>query len=342
MTQSRKQVLPQSLQHDGARTTYRSRPHDIHNLYVSLKQWRIFHAVVDCGGFAEAAKTLHVSQSSISYTLAKLQDQLGTPLLKIEGRKAMLTAEGRALLDRSRNVLKEAIELERFAKNLGQGWGQEIRLVVDHNFPADLLTQALSHFNTSGGENAHVRLREVVTSHAEDVLRDPNLDLAISERVPLGLLGEPLTEVEYVIVANARHPLLQLGRDVAITDLEQHVQIDMGSCSELEKAGAINPKQMRRWVMNSFDSVLAAVREGLGYAWLPEHRVRKWLDDGSLVRLPMNDNRTCKIVLYLIHGRPWCTTPAAGRLAEFLRTFAAKDHTEEPMQAIEPMAASGS
>lgn len=324
MTQTRKQVSTQELRQDGVRATYRSRPHDVHNLYVSLKQWRIFHAVIDCGGFAEAARALHVSQSSISYTIAKLQDQLGTALLKIEGRKAMLTPEGRALLERSRNVLKEAIELETFAKNLGQGWGHEVRLVVDHNFPVQLLTQALSAFTASGSGAAHVRLREVVTAQAEDVLRDPNLDLAISERVPLGLLGEPLTDVEYVAVAHARHPLLQLGREITANDLGQHIQIDMGSAGSLEKTGASNPKLMRRWVMNSFDSVVAAVTEGLGYAWLPEHRVRQWLEQGILVRLPLKDKRSSKIVLYLIHGRPWCATPAANRLADVLRTFAAQ------------------
>lgn len=329
MTQSRKQAPQHVLKHDGMRTAYRSRPHDVHNLYVSLKQWRIFHAVIDCGGFAEAAKALHVSQSSISYTIAKLQDQLGTALLRIEGRKAILTAEGRALLERSRNVLKEAIELETFAKNLGQGWGQEIRLVVDHNFPMQLLTQALSTFNEAGEGSAHVRLREVVTLQAEDVLRDPNLDLAISERVPLGLLGEPLTEVEYVAVAHAQHPLLRLDREITAMDLAKHVQIDMGAAGTAEKTGITHSKHVRRWVMNSFDTVVAAIAEGLGYAWLPEHRVKKWLDEGTLVRLPLKDKRACKVILYLIHGRPWCTTPAASRLAEVLRILA-KEQENEP------------
>lgn len=324
MTQSRKQALEQASRNDGTRATYRSRPHDIYNLYVSLKQWRIFHAVIDCGGFAEAAKSLHLSQSTISYTVSKLQDQLGTALLKIEGRKAILTPEGRALLERSRNVLKEAIELETFAKNLGQGWGEEVRLVVDHNFPTHLLTQALSKFNVLGKGATHVRLREVPSLQTEDVLRDPNVDIAISERVPLGYLGEPLTEVEFVAVAHPEHPLMKLGREVAAGDLSQHVQIDIGQTNAVEKVFAGNPKHMRRWMMNSFDTVVAALCEGLGYAWLPQHRVQNWLDQGELERLPLGDKRICKAVLYLIHGRPWCTTPAASRLAEVLRTLASE------------------
>jgi DNA-binding transcriptional LysR family regulator len=325
MTQSRTRQPKQTSTNDGIRATFRSRPHDIHNLYVSLKQWRIFHAVIDCGGFAEAAKSLHLSQSTISYTVSKLQEQLGTQLLKIEGRKAILTPEGRALLERSRSVLKEAIELETFAKNLGQGWGEEVRIVVDHNFPVHLLTKALSKFTEIGKGAAHVRLREVPTLQAEDIVRDPNVDLAISERVPLGYLGEPLTEVEYVAVVHPDHPLMKLGHDVSTNDLAQHIQIDMGYASTAGKSAGGGPKQMRRWTMNSFDTVVAAVCEGLGYAWLPKHRVQKWLDQGQLACLPVGDKQAYKSVLYLIHGRPWCTTPAASRLAEVLRSYAAKD-----------------
>lgn len=325
MTESRRQGARQPIGQEGARVMFRSRPHDIHNLYVSLKQWRIFHAVIDCGGFAEAAKSLHLSQSTISYTVAKLQDQLGTQLLKIEGRKAILTPEGRALLERSRNVLKEAVELEAFARNLGQGWGEEVRLVVDHNFPVHLLTQALSRFTDMGKGAAHVRLREVSTLQAEDIVRDPNVDLAISERVPLGYLGEPLTEVEYIAVACPDHPLARLERVLTSLDLEQHIQIDIGHASAAGKTPGSGSKQVRRWMMNSFDTVVAAVCEGLGYAWLPRHRVQKWLDQAQLVRLGLGERHVHKSVLYLIHGRPWCSTPAANRLADVLRGFAAKD-----------------
>lgn len=328
MMQPRIQLSEQYPIPDAARAIYRSRPHDVHNLYVSLKQWRIFHAVVDCGGFAEAAKVLHLSQSTISYTVSKLQEQLGTPLLKIEGRKSILTPEGRALLDRSRHVLKEAIELESFAKNLGQGCGGEVRLVVDHNFPPHLLLRALGHFSHAGRGAMHVKLSEVATMQVEDVLRDLNVDLAISERVPLGFLGEPLVEVEHLPVAHPDHPLLQLGRAVTAADLAQQTQISVGQPGERERSSG-DPKQGRRWAMSSFDTVVEAVCERLGYAWLPAHRIRKWLDLGALVPLPLGDKRTYKSILYLVHGRPWATTPAACRLADVLRGEAAEAESAE-------------
>jgi DNA-binding transcriptional LysR family regulator len=61
------------------------------SLRSSIDQWQVLAAVVDAGGFAQAARTLHKSQSAISYTLAQLQESLGVRLLQIEGRRAVLT-----------------------------------------------------------------------------------------------------------------------------------------------------------------------------------------------------------------------------------------------------------
>ena len=41
---------------------------------TSLEQWETLHAVVEEGSFALAAERLNKSQSSVSYTLAKLQE----------------------------------------------------------------------------------------------------------------------------------------------------------------------------------------------------------------------------------------------------------------------------
>ena len=309
--------LTQQPARNGQRGNYRSRPHDVQNFYVSLKQWRILHAVIDCGGFAEAAKHLHLSQSAISYTIAKLQEQLDVQLLKIEGRKAHLTTAGRALLDRSRRVLKEAIELEVFARHLGQGWVSEVRLAVDQNCPSQILMHALRKFGALGVDT-HVRLTELSMQRTEEVLRDLSVDLAISPRVPMGFLGEPLLEVEYVAVAHPDHSLCALGRGLSAADLERHIQIGIGSGNELE--GGDGTRQMRRWNLSSFDTVVQAVGEGLGYAWLPRHRVQQFLDQGTLALLPLGERRACKAMLYLIHGHPASASPYASRLAEVLRS----------------------
>ena len=113
---------------------------------VTLEQWRVFQAIIDQGGYAQAAAHLHRSQSAISYSMSKLQEQLGISLLKIEGRKALLTEQGEILLHRSRQLIDEASEIENFAHHLSQGREAEIKLVVDAAFPNEILMRALSEF----------------------------------------------------------------------------------------------------------------------------------------------------------------------------------------------------
>ena len=90
----------------------------LHRNRSSLTQWRVFHAVIACGSFSGAADFLHVSQPAISYSIAKLEDQFGIRLLKLDGRKAYITEAGQALLERSHLLLREATELEAFADTL--------------------------------------------------------------------------------------------------------------------------------------------------------------------------------------------------------------------------------
>ncbi len=311
--QSNKRPLP--------RMQSRSRAHDVHKFYVSLKQWRILHAVIDCGGFAEAATHLHLSQSAISYTIAQLQDRLGIQVLKIEGRKARLTDAGRALLDRSRYVLKEAIDLELFARHLGQESCTEVRLVVDQNFPTDILMLALRQYS-QGGRGNFVRVTELTMPRAEEVLNEQMMDLAISHIVPVGFLGEPLIEVEYIAVAHPEHPLMKLGRDATITDLERQVQIGVGQCDTFGSKDAQAVRSLRRWSLKSFETVVEATSECHGYAWLPRHRIQKYMDRGSLAPLPLRDKRSFKEMLYLIHGHPASANPNASQLAEIIRGLA--------------------
>ncbi|WP_202969898.1 LysR family transcriptional regulator [Endozoicomonas atrinae] len=79
---------------------------------VTLDQWRMFQAVVEHGGFAQASEAIFKSQSTISYAISKLQHQLGIDLLEIQGRKAVLTEAGEAMLRRAKTLLKEADALE--------------------------------------------------------------------------------------------------------------------------------------------------------------------------------------------------------------------------------------
>jgi len=242
-------------------------------------------------------------------------------LLRIEGRKAKLTEAGLALLERSRHLVKEAMELELFAHSLGEGWESEMHLVVDAAFPTALLMRILRDFEVHG-HGIEVKLNEVGLAGAEKALQQAQADLAITPKVPAGFLGDPLIDVEYVAVAHPDHPLLRLHRELTITDLEREVPIvvrstEYGNSDNLRCFGS-----ERSWNVASLETAIAALREGLGYAWLPRHRVQGLLEEGVLTLLPLREGSTSKTTLYLIHGRARNPGPGVSRLADLLRAAA--------------------
>ena len=56
--------------------------------HISLEQWRALVAVVEAGGYAQAAEALHKSQSAVSYAVQKIETQLALKVFELQGRRA--------------------------------------------------------------------------------------------------------------------------------------------------------------------------------------------------------------------------------------------------------------
>src|SRR5258708_35733683 len=111
---------------------------------ITLEQWRALQAVVEEGGYAQAAKALHKSQSPVTYAVQQIQKLLDVRVFEIRGRKAVLTDPGKVLYRRARTLLEEAGQLERGAAAMAKDWQPEIRIAVEHVFPTCLLLEALA------------------------------------------------------------------------------------------------------------------------------------------------------------------------------------------------------
>ncbi len=281
----------------------------------------MLQAVVDHGGFARAAEALHKSQSSVSYGVRKLQEQLGVRALEIRGRKAHLTEAGHLLVRRARNLLEEATAVERVAESLRQGTEAEIALAVEVIFPRRLVLEGLARFSRDCPET-RVELIESVLSGTVEALQDGVADLAVTSTVPAGFLGDPLLQVAFDCVAHPDHPLHQLGRPLTLQDLAAHRQIvirDSGSTRRID-AGWLGAEQ--RWTVSHVTTSIAAVANGMGFAWLPRERVREESVQDCLAPLPLAAGATRSVQLYLAFADPDRAGPATRRLAEILRDCA--------------------
>ncbi|MDA8381490.1 MAG: LysR family transcriptional regulator [Betaproteobacteria bacterium] len=291
---------------------------------VTLRQWRMLHAVVECGGFAPAAKCLHLSQSAISHAIKTMQENLGVPILDVDGRRTRLTAAGHAVHARALHLIKEAVTTEELAQRVAQGWEPEIRVAVDHAFPSDILLNALHAFAQLHG-SSRVLLSEMAAPDVVEALREGNTELAIGRRIPPGFLGDPLIEIEYIAVTRpGRTMLVNEGMELTAIDLECETQIVMDRAGRKVDGPGHWGAGGGRWHVSSLDTAIAAVRDGLGFAWLPRHRIEPWLEDKTLIPLPLSEGRSNKVILNLIVAPIRSAGLGVNNMAKILRTVAAE------------------
>ena len=93
----------------------------------TLDQLRALDAIDRGGSFAAAARELHRVPSAVTYLVRNLETTLGLTLFERTGRGAVLTAEGRHVLEYARDVLARARALESAARDLAGGWEAELR-----------------------------------------------------------------------------------------------------------------------------------------------------------------------------------------------------------------------
>ncbi|WP_448215776.1 LysR family transcriptional regulator [Endozoicomonas sp. 2B-B] len=293
---------------------------------VTLEQWRMLHAVVEHGGFAQAAEALHKSQSTVSYAVNKLQQQLDVEVLVIKGRKAELTEAGKVLIRRSQSLLKESDAIEKVADSLSQGWEGRIILGVDVIFPPQLLSTCLKRL-ASECQQTHIELVETVLSGTTDMMATGQGDLVISGLVPQGFMGEPLMKVTFKAVAHKDHPLHQLDSPLSLNDLKQHRQIVIRD-SGVKRVDAGWLEATERWTVSHISTSVRMISEGLGFAWLPIAHIEQELASGMLKPLNLQPHGSRRHQIYLIYTDQDYAGPAVKSLANILKEVCAD--TDKP------------
>ncbi|NHQ83070.1 LysR family transcriptional regulator [Chromobacterium vaccinii] len=289
---------------------------------TTLEQWQVLRAIVEEGGFAQAAEKLHRSQSSVSYAVARLQEQLEVALLRQDGRRMRLTGEGEVLLREAAELLRHADRLERRAGSLRRGWEPELKVALDSLLPAEVMLAACGDFAGHCRET-RLQLHEVVMSGADDALYQGDAALAVAGRVPQGFLGDWLLDAEFIACAAPGHRLHALGGELDSERLRGEVQV------VLRDSGIRQPRDEgwlgahQRWTVSQPETGIAMVEAGLAFAWLARHRIRRQLAEGSLKPLPLKSGAVRKASLHLVLAEPASAGPACLYLADALRRAAA-------------------
>jgi len=304
------------------------------NPRISLEQWRSLLAVVDAGGYAQAAEALHKSQSAVTYAVQKMETLLGVKIFEVVGRKAHLTPTGEVLYRRAKALLEEAGALEGAAGSLAAGWEPELRLAVEIIFPTWLLLQCFARFADERPQT-RIELYETVLSGTEEALMQRRVDLAVCSKVPPGFAGDILMRLRFIAAAHPDHALHRLGRQLTLQDLREHRHLVIRDTGSQRRSGTWLGAEQSWTVSHKATSIHAAVM-GLGFAWFPEETVRDELERGVLKPLPLREGSEIWADLYLVFADRDYAGPGALRLAEIIREHVSGECKKVALEPVRP------
>ncbi len=250
-----------------------------------LQELIVFVRAAESGSFSQAARSLNLSQPSVSRIVSELEGRLGVKLLLRTARRVTPTETGIGLLDRARQRLADLEAAEEAARGIDSLNGT-IRIALPVTFGTREVIPRLSAFL-----EAHPRLRlDLVMSDDRQDLVAEGIDVAIrlGSLAASGFGARRLASSRRFLIAAPAY-LAARGEPRSPADLAGHACIvgpgvaARPSWAFSGERGAVTIEPDARIACTSGEGVMAFIRAGMGVGVASEWMCRPDLDAGSVV-----------------------------------------------------------
>ncbi len=294
---------------------------------MKLHHLRDVVAIAERGGLRAASRHLQLAQPALTRSLAELERELGTPLFERHARGMVMTATGRAFVQRATAILHEVRRAREEVDQLDGGTHGSVAAALSIATHMALLPKALQPFRT---RYPHVQLRviEGIYPTLEGGLRDGSIDFYIgpepSHPMPSDLLQEMLFDNTRMVLARRGHPLAHAtslaelaDAEWATTSITLHADEEMGALFRLHGLDAPH------LALQSQSALTLIVT--LAYTDLLAMVPIQWMafepTAGVLQPIPVREVLPAPAIV-LIHRAGLPLTPAATCLVDMLRKAA--------------------
>lgn len=285
------------------------------------------------GSLTAAADVLCVTQSALSHSMKKLEQQMGTDVWRREGRSLRLTQAGQYLLAVANRVLPQLALAEERLGQFAQGERGTLRIGMECHPCYQWLLKVVSPY-LAAWPDVDVDVKQKFQFGGIGALFGYEIDLLVTPD-PLhkpGLLFEPVFDYEQVLVVARSHPLAnaaqvkpqQLTQEVLITYPVALERLDI--YNQFLLPAGITPK--RHKTIETTDIMLQMVASGRGVAALPRWLVQEYA--GKVDVLPV------RLGPRGIHKQIFLGAREADLQVDYLRAFIDIARQPQPAAADQP------
>ncbi|WP_206957027.1 LysR family transcriptional regulator [Trinickia acidisoli] len=244
------------------------------------------------GSLTAAAAALHLTQSALSHTVKKLEQQLGTSIWDREGRSLRLTQAGQYLLSLANRMLPQFEHAEARMKQYADGERGTLRIGMECHPCYQWLLKVVSPYLTRWSD-VDVDVKQRFQFGGIGALLGYDIDVLVTPDPLLrpGLRFEPVFDYEQVLVVSEQHRLAnvqhvkpeQLVDETLITYPVETDRLDI--YNQFLRPANVMPR--RHKTIETTDIMLQMVANNRGVAALPRWLAEEYADRMPLVSLKL-------------------------------------------------------
>lgn len=249
---------------------------------MTIRHLKTFCAVCEEGGITRAAEKLCVAQPSVSQTIGELERYYGVSLFDRVGRRLVLTPEGERLRVKAQEAIASFSEFEEAARDTKAR--HIIRIGSSVTAGQMVLPRLITAIETTL-DRAECRAIADSAAAVEQLVEEGSLDFALVEgSVSRALAAEAVFSDRLLAVCSAGMKIKNTLSPSELVSLPLLLRRRGSASRDLldERLSALGLKAQPKLSSSSNSVLLAAAREGLGVAVLPEALVAAELAAGRL------------------------------------------------------------
>lgn len=292
-----------------------------------LKGITPFVVSVETGSFTAAAEKLHLSNSAVSKSVARLEQRLGSRLFERTTRSLTLTDAGQAFYQTCSRVLDELAEAESVLAAQRNRPAGRLRLALPHSFGRLRVVPLLNRFCRDYPE---LQLNMTFTDRFVDIIED-GIDIAVRIGGPgdyPASIGYHYLGSEQLIFCAAPAYLQQYGEPDCAEALSDHRCVAYarqdGSTTPWRftaaDGGILTREVSHAMALGDGEALLSAVVDGVGVGQIATWLARDPIARGELV--PVLEPLAVEgLPLYILWPQKKQLTPKVDALLQALKTL---------------------
>lgn len=290
-------------------------------------QMLYFVTIADSDSMTKAAEKLCLSQSTLSLSYRKLEEELGVTLFRKEGRRLVLTPEGEVFRAEAKAVLKQVEDLKNRMLRMGAEQNRNIVLCTE---AMDFSNEAIKVFSAAFPD---IAFRQIQASTREtlDLFRSGQIEIAVTasdmsdETITSTLvLDEPMYVMLPSFAGFQGRASVRMAELAGLPLITQTAGYGISGLihSFYERAG-IQPGKVRE--VREQESITIQAINDYGIGFLPESVAnsqvpRAMFSAVNTLPIPVADS-FCRRQVYLTLSDTREKTPSADGFLDFLRSF---------------------